>query len=119
MQNTVENGVCRICGSIAEAGQPVPYALPYGTVLHGCYLLGAVLGAGGFGITYIALRLPEGRRVAIKEYFPVEAAFRETGDTVVVSSARRCGSVPPRARTVFKGSADDLRPARLSGNCQR
>ncbi len=87
MQNTVENGVCRICGSIAEAGQPVPYALPYGTVLHGCYLLGAVLGAGGFGITYIALRLPEGRRVAIKEYFPVEAAFRETGDTVVVSSA--------------------------------
>ena len=87
MQNTIENGVCSICGSIAETVQPVPYALPCGTVLHGCYLLGMVLGAGGFGITYIALRLPEGRRVAIKEYFPVEAAFREAGDTVVVSSA--------------------------------
>lgn len=87
MQNAVENGVCRNCGSIAETGQPVPYALPCGTVLHGCYLLGAVLGAGGFGITYIALRLPEGRRVAIKEYFPVEAAFREAGDTFVFSSA--------------------------------
>ena len=86
MQNAVENGVCRSCGSIAETVQPVPYALPCGTVLHGCYLLGTVLGAGGFGITYIALRLPEGRRVAIKEYFPVEAAFRETGDTFVCSS---------------------------------
>ena len=85
MQNAVENGVCRLCGSSVNAPQPVPYALPYGTVLHGCYLVGAVLGAGGFGITYIALNLPEGRRVAIKEYLPVDAALREAGDTFVCS----------------------------------
>ena len=68
MRGTVENGVCRLCGARADDSQPVPHALPRGTVLHGRYLVGAVLGAGGFGITYIALNIPDGRRVAIKEF---------------------------------------------------
>ncbi len=85
MQNAVENGVCRFCGGTADEKQSVPYALPRGTVLHGCYLLGAVLGAGGFGITYIALHIPSGRRVAVKEFLPVDIAGRNSGDTCVFS----------------------------------
>lgn len=47
--------------------------LPVGTVLRGKqeYILGASLGQGGFGITYIALNVATMERVAIKEYFPV------------------------------------------------
>lgn len=46
--------------------------LPVGTVLRGKqeYILGASLGQGGFGITYIALNVATMERVAIKEYFP-------------------------------------------------
>lgn len=47
--------------------------LPVGTVLRGKqeYILGASLGQGGFGITYIALNVATMERVAIKEYFPI------------------------------------------------
>ncbi|MBR2087773.1 MAG: hypothetical protein IJ906_11655 [Oscillospiraceae bacterium] len=48
-------GVCPHCGydPAQEAGK-YPLALPCGTILCGRYILGAVLGQGGFGITYIA-----------------------------------------------------------------
>ncbi|MFO0987052.1 MAG: bifunctional serine/threonine-protein kinase/formylglycine-generating enzyme family protein [Alphaproteobacteria bacterium] len=50
-------------------------ALPEGTQLN-VYTLGAVLGAGGFGITYRAIERITDRRVAIKEFLPTELAQR-------------------------------------------
>src|SRR5262245_23618282 len=44
-------------------------ALPVGTELEG-YRVVALLGAGGFGITYKAVDLLLDRHVAIKEYLP-------------------------------------------------
>lgn len=51
-------------------------ALPIGTELVGDYRLDRVLGAGGFGITYLADELALGRKVTIKEYFPSDFAAR-------------------------------------------
>lgn len=89
MQGAVENGVCMHCGNKAQqANHAVPNALPCGTVLHGRYLIGQVLGAGGFGITYNALNIPDRRHVAIKEFLPVDAAVRTEGSTYVQSISR-------------------------------
>lgn len=51
-------------------------ALAAGTVLDNRYVIGKVIGNGGFGITYLAYDTECGRRVAIKEYFPVGIAVR-------------------------------------------
>jgi serine/threonine protein kinase len=53
-------------------------ALPVGTHLAGDYRIDRVLGAGGFGITYLAEETPLARQVTIKEYFPVDFAVRDT-----------------------------------------
>jgi serine/threonine protein kinase len=53
-------------------------ALPDGTELVGDYRIKRVLGAGGFGITYLADEMALARLVTIKEYFPAEFAARST-----------------------------------------
>jgi serine/threonine protein kinase len=52
-------------------------ALPTGTELVGDYRIQRVLGAGGFGLTYLAREVPLDRSVTIKEYFPSDFAARE------------------------------------------
>jgi serine/threonine protein kinase len=52
-------------------------ALPAGTRLAEDYRIERVLGAGGFGITYLAEEVPLARMVTIKEYFPVDFAVRD------------------------------------------
>jgi serine/threonine protein kinase len=51
-------------------------ALDSGTELVGDYRIERVLGAGGFGITYLAGELALDRKVTIKEYFPSDFAAR-------------------------------------------
>ena len=61
------------------------HALPPGTRFEE-YRLDAVLGAGGFGITYRAYDANLDKFVAIKEYLPVEFATRTAASTVVPHS---------------------------------
>ncbi len=63
----------------------VKYSLPIGTHLRE-YLIQDVLGVGGFGITYLAEDTHLKRKVAIKEYFPVEIAWRDHDTTVIPKS---------------------------------
>lgn len=59
--------------------------LPPGTLLHGRYLIQNVIGAGGFGITYLATDMQgEQRPVAVKEYMPLDVAVRAPGSQMVV-----------------------------------
>ena len=61
-------------------------ALPKGTELVGDYRVERVLGAGGFGITYLAEEKPLARLVTIKEYFPLDFAARDQAEDVVPRS---------------------------------
>jgi serine/threonine protein kinase len=57
-------------------------ALPLGSMLLE-YRLESVLGAGGFGMTYLAYDSVLDKRVAIKEYLPVELAVRALDGAIV------------------------------------
>jgi hypothetical protein len=62
-------------------------ALPLGSEL-GDYRLDAVIGHGGFGITYRAFDGQLAKIVAIKEYLPVEFAIRQPDGQVVPRGGR-------------------------------
>lgn len=82
--------VCPSCGYKASAQtDKYPMALPPGTVLNGRYILGRVLGQGGFGITYVAQDHKTGSLVAVKEYFPDTMAARTGGPSVSAYTGQR------------------------------
>ena len=83
--------VCPFCGyDPTGSAKKHPMALRPESILNGRYILGRVLGQGGFGITYLALDNPSGERVAIKEYYPSELAGRGLdGCTVAIHSEER------------------------------
>lgn len=71
------DGACPFCGYDAQKDEgKYPLALTPGSILMGKYIVGRVLGQGGFGATYIAQEHDSGRMVAIKEYLPGELATR-------------------------------------------
>ena len=85
-----ENGTfCPLCGSdLRRRLDDVPYHLPAGTILADRYLIGEVLGEGGFGITYIGLDKGLSKRVAVKEFFPLGTVNRNAADSEKVIVTR-------------------------------
>ena len=75
---------CPFCGytPISQNDQ-YPLALAPGRILAGRYILGRVLGQGGFGITYLAWDVRDKVRVAIKEFFPDSLVMRQPDTTQV------------------------------------
>ncbi len=71
--------VCPLCGYFKGSGVQEAYYLEPGTVLKGQYLLGKVLGYGGFGVTYIGYDNKLQRKIAVKEYLPSDYATRKPG----------------------------------------
>lgn len=69
---------CPNCGFDPTQITAPNYVLPNGTILDGRYLVGKMLGRGGFGITYIGFDLLLQRKVAIKEYYPSGQVSRIT-----------------------------------------
>ena len=82
--------ICRHCGYQKGTDVKEAYYLLPGTVLGKKYLVGRVLGYGGFGVTYIGWDHVLRRRVAVKEYLPSDFATRSYGS---------------RRVTVFSGEA--------------
>ena len=63
-----------------------PHQLPVGTVLRQRYLLGKVLGQGGFGITYMGWDQVLNVPVAVKEYYPSGIVMRECTHSLGVTN---------------------------------
>ena len=76
MEDMGASKICPRCGFDPSQDRTLTYALKPNTILHGKYLVGKVLGQGGFGITYIGFDLTLELKVAIKEYFPTGIVFR-------------------------------------------
>ena len=66
-------------------------ALPDGTELVSDFRIKRVLGAGGFGITYLAEEIALARLVTIKEYFPADYAAR-SGEIDASPRSRECAT---------------------------
>lgn len=85
--NLIKEGeTCTNCGLTEGVYTPRDHHLPLGSVLNDRYLVGRVLGEGGFGITYIGCDLNLEMKVAIKEYFPIDRVYRFSNASLDVSN---------------------------------
>lgn len=92
MQPILESDTeCPFCGK-KITGDCLPHQLVPGTVLNKKFLVGAVIGQGGFGITYIGRDLLLDIRVAIKEYYPNGFVTRNTKVSAEVTDTTRKGN---------------------------
>lgn len=83
--------VCSNCGLTHETYRSESGLLEPGTILLGKYIVGRVLGRGGFGATYLAYSSERDKVVAIKEYYPTGIANRAKGEESIsiVSNDKR------------------------------
>lgn len=115
MQTVDNSEFCSNCGKSQSAYVAAPHYLKHGTILNGKYLVGAVLGEGGFGITYIGKDISLDMKVAIKEFFPSGIVNRNnTSSNEITSHAGKSeesfdkgkDSFLSEARTLAKFSSD-------------
>jgi len=85
MQTKLQHPVCEHCGYDARTPN-LPHQLPAGTVLQNRYLVGKVLGQGGFGITYMGWDQYLDAPVAIKEYYPNGIVIRDSSLSLSVTA---------------------------------
>ena len=72
--------ICPYCGYIENTMPSEPYLLYPGMVLQQRYVVGTVLGVGGFGATYKAWDSKLSVIVAIKEFYPAGLVNRIPGE---------------------------------------
>lgn len=89
-----EEEKCPYCGFEIANYEEKPTCLRPFTILQNKYMLGRVIGVGGFGITYLGWDLNLQTYIAIKEYYPESFVTRDTrGDnpqnTVIAQEAHK------------------------------
>lgn len=105
---------CYLCGYQEE--ERYKKALRLGMQLNNRYIIGRVLGNGGFGITYLAYDKKLRSRCAIKEYYPLEMAVREERTQTVQYSGTGTAANFKHGLEVFIREAQTL--SRLGGITQ-
>jgi serine/threonine protein kinase len=101
-------GLCESCGAVDSAVPQAAYHLPPRTVLNEKYIVGRVIGEGGFGITYVGWDTGLSLRIAVKEYYPAGFVNREAGGAAVVSLGGREGEYYTQGRERFIDEARRL-----------
>ena len=75
--------ICPYCGYVEGTPAEEKIHMDPGTLLHNRYIVGKVLGYGGFGVTYIGWDGKLEQKVAIKEYLPGEFSTRMPGQSTI------------------------------------
>lgn len=75
--------ICPSCGYTEKKEPAEKHYLKPGTVLNNQYIVGTVIGSGGFGIVYKAWDSHLSRMIAIKEYFPMTYVSRIPGKSEI------------------------------------
>lgn len=105
---------CPFCGFSKQTYRNDPITLWLGSVLNKRYLIGGVIGKGGFGITYLAYDLKLDAKIAVKEYYPMGLALRTPGSTTVSVSNRESEDSFKNGAEKFYNEAKMV--ARFNGN---
>ena len=75
--------ICPYCGYVEGTDPEELLHIEPGSILRERYIVGKVLGYGGFGVTYIGWDATLEQKVAIKEYLPSEFSTRIPGQTQI------------------------------------
>ena len=100
-----EKAVCPFCGYNAQTLTSDGYGLYPGIMLYNRYIIGQVVGYGGFGITYKAWDTKLEQKVAIKEYFPSGIVNRAPDSSEVMLCANKRASELETGKTRFLNEA--------------
>jgi len=86
MESDTGAPTCPVCAAPFNPETTNELVLQPRSVLREQYVIGRVLGQGGFGVTYLAYDINLANRVAIKEYAPAGIAGRTTLKTMTPQS---------------------------------
>ena len=87
--------VCPFCGYAEGTPPSQPHYLVPGTILGNHFIVGTVIGMGGFGITYKCYDTTLGVIVAVKEFYPAGLVNRAPGE-------RRVGLLSGEKKTQYQ-----------------
>lgn len=82
-------GLCPNCGYVDGEPPAEVFCLSPGTVIADRYIVGGMLGLGGFGITYKAWDKKLDTVLAVKEYYPSGLVNRHPGSTNIMLVATK------------------------------
>ena len=105
---------CSCCGFNKSNYINDPSVLPCGSILMGRYIIGKMLGKGGFGITYLAYDSKTDKTVAVKEFYPNGLAHRAGSNPTVTVSTSEDASLFQSGAEKFYSEAKLV--ARFNGN---
>lgn len=99
-----QHNLCVVCGFSNTVKRDIR-ALPVETLLNHRYIVGRILGIGGFGITYVVYDVERRERLAAKEYFPTEWAVRTPPNNHIIPNSQAKDALYQHGQEVFVNEA--------------